>query len=120
MTAFTAQRDLARASKEQPDPGDGAAITYTRWGQIISIVSGASGETNTLADPPAAGENLTLTMDTDGGGNRVITAATAINQAGNTIMTFGAVLDTVVLSSITDGAGGYRWHVISNDGVALS
>jgi len=120
MPPFTAPRDMARARKLVPDPGSGVAIQYKNWGSCLAITTGSSGETNTLPDPKDVGELFIITMDTDGGGDRVVTASTALNQTGNTIMTFGAVLDTVTLTSITDGSGGFRWHIVGNDGVALS
>lgn len=100
------------------DPGTGQAIPVTASG-VIAITTGAAGETNTLAAPTRAGQVLVLTCDVHGGGNRVITAAAAINQAGNTIMTFGAAADTILLYA-TKVAGALVWRVGSNDGVALS
>lgn len=99
------------------DPGTGVAIPVTASG-VVAITTAAA-ETNTLANPPSAGMLLAITCNVYAVGDRVITAATAINQAGNTIMTFGAARDTIVLYS-TKVAGGFVWQVLSNDGVALS
>ena len=52
-------------------------------------------------------------------GDRIITSAVALNQAGNTIMTFGAVGDAIVLEARTL-AGSLQWLVTANDGTALS
>ena len=99
------------------DPGTGAAIPVTRSATIA--ITTAAAETNTLANPPAVGMMLSLICDTYAVGDRVITAANAINQTGNTIMTFGAAGDHIVLISATV-AGALRWRVLANDGVALS
>lgn len=103
------------------DPGTGVAIPVTSSADI-QIVTGGAGETNTLADPPAAllGGFLHLRMLTDGGGDRVITAASPVNATGNTILTFAEAGDDILLQAGRDAAGAYRWVVAQNDGVALS
>lgn len=112
--------DLHKGAYELSDPGDGAKIAVSQWCHI-ALTTGASGETNTLEDPTKAGQRIALTLLTDGGGDRVITADSAINQTGNTIMTFGAAADSIILESFMVGASGtYKWRVIYNDGVALS
>lgn len=105
-------------TNEIADPGDGEAIPVTASGTVM-IVTGGSGETGTLADPTFVGQRLTLTMLTDGGGDRVITAASPVNQTGNNTLTFGAVRDTIVLQAI-EAAASLEWQVVANDGVALS
>lgn len=100
------------------DPGTGAAIPVTKSASI-NIVTGGSGETNTLANPAFLGQIMEINLQTDGGGDRVITAAAAINRTGNTVMTFADVNDYVLLKGIYRGAS-LRWAVIANDGVALS
>ncbi len=99
------------------DPGTGVAIPVTRSATIA--ITTAAAETNTLAIPSFVGQRLALICDTYAVGDRVITSAQAINQAGNTIMTFGAAGDMIVLQAMTIG-GALRWRVVSNDGVALS
>lgn len=101
------------------DPGDAAAIPVTYDHAKIALTTGGSGETNTLADPKRIGQELTIWVDTDGGGNRVITAASAVNQAGNTVMTFADAGDTVRLLAISL-AGVPKWRIVDNEGVALS
>lgn len=99
------------------DPGGAnAAIPVTRSASVAITTAGA--ETNTLAIPTFRGQTLSLFTDTHVG-NRVVTSAARINQAGNTIMTFGAVGDFIKLEAITIG-GALRWQVVANDGVALS
>lgn len=99
------------------DPGTGVAIPVTQNGVLMITTAGA--ETNTLAIPTFIGQRLCLIMDVRVGGDRVITSAQAINQAGNTIMTFGAAADMIVLEGM-QVAGVLRWRVTANDGVALS
>lgn len=99
------------------DPGNAAAIPVTNSGSVA--ITTAAAETGTLADPTYMGQTLSLFCDTYAVGDRVITAASRINQAGNTIMTFGAVGDFIKLEAITIG-GALKWQVVSNDGVALS
>lgn len=98
---------------------NGEKIQVTKCGSI-SLKTGASGETNTLADPSRAGIWLDLTLYSDGGGDRVITAASAVNQTGNNTLTFGDVGDTIFLKSVRYSATEFRWRVVNADGVALS
>lgn len=95
----------------------GTAIPVTHSGSFPITQNGA--ETNTLADPTYLGQTLSIFVDTDTSGARVITAASRINQAGNTIMTLTEVGDFIKLEAITI-AGALKWQVRSNDGVALS
>lgn len=101
------------------DPGTGAAIPVTGSG-TVAITTGGSSETNTVAIPTFLGQRLVLTLDVDGGGDRVITFASAINVAGNTIATFGTARQTLVVEAIQI-AGALAWEVTANNGsVALS
>ena len=98
---------------------DGEKIQVTKCG-CISLKTGASGETNTLADPSRAGVWLSITLYSDGGGDRVITAASAVNQTGNNTLTFGDDGDTIFLQSVRYSSTAFRWRVVANDGVSLS
>ena len=98
------------------DPGDAGAIPVTASG-VCSMTS-AGAETRTIAIPTFIGQEIALIDDTHVG-NIVVTAAAAINQAGNTIMTFGAVKDMIVLTAMTV-AGALVWRVTANDGCSLS
>lgn len=98
------------------DPGDAGAIPVTSGGHV-PLVSGGS-ETRTLADPTVMGQTLLLAVKTDGG-TIVITAATAINQAGNNTITMAEVDDMIALVAIESGAG-LKWKVLASDGAALS
>jgi hypothetical protein len=100
-----------------PDPGTTQPIPVVRSGTIA--ITTAAAETNTLAIPSFRGQKLVLCVSVYAVGNRVITSSFRINQAGNTIMTFGAVGDCIVLEAVVI-AGVLRWQVTANDGVALS
>jgi len=119
MSAHNILRELHMAPCEVCDPGTGNPIPVDRWNQIVPIVTGGVGETNTLPNPTQAGQRLGLICKTHGGGDRVVTAASAINQAGNTTMTFGVATDLIIVESYPVGTG-YRWRVVANDNVALA
>jgi hypothetical protein len=108
--------DSRTAMATLADPGHSAPIPVTRSASIAITTAGA--ETNTLAIPTFIGQQLALICDVYVG-DRVITSAQAINQAANTIMTFGAAADMIVLQAMQVG-GALRWRVVANDGVALS
>lgn len=95
----------------------GTAIPVTHSGSFP--VTTAAAETNTLADPSYLGQTISIFADTYAVGDRVITAASRINQAGNTIITLGAAGDFIKLEAITIG-GALKWQVVANDGAALS
>lgn len=98
------------------DPGNAGAIGVKSSG--VCAMTSAGAETRTLAIPSFIGQEIALIDDTHVG-NIVVTAASAINQTGNTIMTFGAAADYIVLKAATVG-GTLVWRVAANDGVALS
>jgi hypothetical protein len=91
----------------------------TRSASINLTIGSAGAETNTLAIPSFRGQTLTINAGTVGTGTRAITCAPAINQAGNTIMTFAAANDFIELVGVSIG-GALRWRIAINDGVALS
>lgn len=119
MSGYQIPYQLMNAPFEVTDPRTGNPLEVTRWNQVVSLTVAGS-ETNTLADPTSAGQLLTIVADGYSSGSRVITAASAINQTGNTIMTFGADMDCITLISVPEGGGAYVWRVLANDGVALS
>jgi hypothetical protein len=84
----------------------------------VAVLKTYGAETRALPAPIALGQELTITMDTDGG-DCVVTASHAVNQAGNTILTFDNVGETIRLVAISI-AGAFRWRVVANDGVGLS
>lgn len=118
MSAHRILHDLFRAPHQVADPGDAAAIVITRQMQMVPFTTGASGETNTLAAPTKAGLILGLCLDVDGGGNRVVTVATAYDQAGSTTITLQDAGDFILLYSVKKGVATYVWRVLASDGVA--
>ena len=99
------------------DPGTGVAIPVTQSGSVAITQNGA--ETNTLANPTFMGQTLSIFVDTDTSGARVVTAAARVNQPGNTVMTFTAVGAFIKLEAITI-AGALRWQVVASEGVTLA
>lgn len=100
------------------DPGDGLAIPVTRSGNV-AIATGAAGETRTLAIPGAAGIELAISHDVDGGGACVITVAAAVNETGNNTITLDDPGETIVLKAVQI-AGALVWRVAANDGAGLT
>jgi predicted RecA/RadA family phage recombinase len=98
------------------DPGNAGAIPVTRSGYCPIVTAGS--ETRTLAAPTFIGQELLLYIKTDGG-TCVITVASAINQTGNNTITMADVRDVIRLVAIESGSSKV-WHVVSNDGAALS
>jgi hypothetical protein len=101
------------------DPGTGVAIPVTASGVCPLTIGSAGAESNSLADPTFMGQMITIVADTVGSGTRAVTAASVINGANNTIMTFNAVRDQIVLQAITV-AGALKWSIILNISVTLS
>ncbi len=103
-----------------PDPGDGGALDTTR-SCVTELATGAVGETRTLADPIFKGQEIILVFVVDGGGDCVITAASPINQNGDTIMTFSDVGESIILMGHYNATDGWEWVQTSlANGVALS
>lgn len=103
-------------SKLIADPGNAGAIPVTTSGYCPIVTAGS--ETRTLAAPSFIGQELLLYIKTDGG-TCVITVASAINQTGNNTITMADVRDVIRLVAIESGSSKV-WHVVSNDGAALS
>lgn len=99
------------------DPGDAGAIPVTKSGNVA--ITTAAAETRTLAIPGAIGITLDLSFDVRAVGDAVVTVASAINQAGNTIITLDTAGDFVRLAA-TQVAGALVWRVVVNDGATLS
>ena len=95
----------------------GTAIPVTHSGCFPITQNGA--ETNTLAIPTFVGQWLSIFVDTDTSGARVITSAQRINQAANTVITLTEVGDFIKLEAITI-AGALRWQVVATDGAVLA
>ncbi|HYE91767.1 MAG TPA: hypothetical protein VEA38_12135 [Terriglobales bacterium] len=106
----------ARGPRKITDPGNAGAIPVTHSG-VCSLTS-AGAETRTLAAPTFDGQIITLACDVDGGDN-VVTAAAAFNQAGNNTITFNDAGDCVTLIARRQ-AGALKWSLLVNDGASLS
>ena len=121
MSAHNVLQEMHIASFEVADPGDGEAISVDRWNMIVPLTIAASGEeTNTLAAPARAGQTLHIIAITVGGsGYRWITAASAINAAGKTIMKFDAVDERVKLEAVPVGSGVNEWRVVDYEGATF-
>lgn len=75
------------------------------------------GESNTLPDPLFAGATLVLWAKTLVC-NRVITASTAFDSTGNTVISMDDVGDIIVLKSVPK-SNGFRWQKIATNGPTL-
>lgn len=116
-----AVKEHAALAVEPPnlgDPGSSGNILSNRAG-VIRLVTTAGAETRTLDDPVYDAQELHLFFETDAG-DCVVTADSAVNQTGNNTLTFADAGDHLFLVGGRDGAGGYEWRVLANDGVALS
>ena len=99
------------------DPGTGVALPNDTTG-IVNIVTGASGETNTIPVPQRSGVELTLLLLTDGGGDRVITFSAAIDEYGTTVVTLADAGDFITVRSMKFGTA-YRWRRVASNGIAV-
>lgn len=109
------------AGYDIPDPGDTNDIDCDRQFGLMELVT-AGAETRALKDPTFAGMFFTMHFKTDGG-DCVVTADSAIDVTGNTIITFADANDFITLVSITDGSDTFAWRELSNatsGGYALS
>jgi hypothetical protein len=100
------------------DPGSGAAIPVDNSYNVAFVIGGT--ETNTVADPSAAGQSLAMVAGTVASGSRALTFATAFNAAGNTVLTFDAANEFGFFISISTGGGTFRWQQIALNGATAS
>jgi hypothetical protein len=107
----------AREPGEVVDPGNAGVIAPVT--DCYVLLKTVMAETRTLSDPIYDGQTLDLFFETDFG-DCVITASSAINQAGNTSLTFADGGDHLRLAGGRNGAGGREWRAIANDGVSLA
>ncbi len=96
------------------DPGTLGAIPVDR-STYVNLVTGASGQTRTVADPTRVGVRLTLYFLTDGGGDCVVTFTSPVNAAGNNTLTFDTATEVVHLESVKDGASAYAFRIVANE-----
>lgn len=111
---FFRERDGAW-SDPIPDPLDAGAISVLRSG-VCELVTDSSGETRTLADPAFLGQLLVITLKTDGGGDAVITVATAFNAGGDVSVTLGDAGDYIAFRAIRSGTS-LIWRLAGSSGV---
>ena len=101
-----------------PDPGNAGAIDVSHSG--ICEITTAAAETRTLADPAFRGQQLDIVMVVDTG-DAVITAASPMNQTGNTILTMSAVGGFARLIGKYNATDGWEWQQVAVDtGAAFS
>jgi hypothetical protein len=113
--------DLYRGPKGLKDPGNAGIIRANADLQICEMVSGASGETRTLATPTKPGIRLVLRLKTDGGGDVVVTASAGLNVALETQATFADASDFLSLISVTISGTSHRWEILEgNVGTVVS
>ena len=98
------------------DPGNGLAIPVTASGKVELVPAGAA--TRTLAGPTFIGQQLLLSMKTDGG-DCVVTVADPHVDGTNNTLTFNDVGDTLLLVGGISGAG-FVWRLAWNVGATLS
>ena len=100
-----------------PDPGAvSLAIDVTHSGSCAITTAGAEGRT--IAAPTYVGQRISLVHDV-AGGSLAITAASALNQTGHTIMTMALVGAFADLTAVQIG-GIKIWRILANEGVVLS
>jgi hypothetical protein len=117
MSAHNHLQEALIAEFEMVPVGNGGAIIPDRSPAVQNLRTVAA-ETRTLPRPLNVGQELTIVLGVDGG-DCVVTAAAAINAAGNTVMTFDNAGDMIRLVAVPIGANLF-WRVVGNDGVALS
>lgn len=97
----------------------GADIPVTGNGDLALTIANAA-ETNALAVPTFAGQEICISVDTLAGtGKRTITVATAINAEGNNTILLDAAGEFIILRGIKLGAT-FAWRVVAIDGATLS
>jgi hypothetical protein len=101
------------------DPGDAQPIPVVS-SETISLGLSAPAQTNTVAAPTQAGQELLLAVGTFvAGATRVITFASGFNAAGNTVITFSATNQFAMFKAFQVGPS-LIWKLIAVSGAALS
>lgn len=118
MSTHAILQEIYEADATIPDPGAGGTIRVDRSPGIVELVT-ATAEGRILPDPVSSGILLTLyskTINTQ----CLVVADTAIDGTNNRL-TFDADGETLVLVSVSDGSGGFKWWMLVNVGsVGLS
>lgn len=100
------------------DPGDGVGIPNNR-STSIAFTIGAGAETNTLAAPFVAGQQIILSVAAIGTGTRAVTVAGGVNVAGDSTVTFNATTDWILLKAVNIG-GALLWREVASQGVVIT
>jgi hypothetical protein len=116
MGAHTTPTKQAGATWSIPDPGDAGRIDVRQSG-VVNLVSGAAGETRTIAAPRFVGQRILLNFDTDGGGAIAVTVSAYINAEEDNTITFNDAAESIELVGVTV-AGVLRWTVPNADTAA--
>jgi hypothetical protein len=96
-----------------------ADIPVTGNGDLALTIAEAA-ETNALAVPTFAGQEICISADTvAGSGSRTVTVASAVDAVGNNTILFNAAGQFIVLRGIKLGAT-FAWRVVAIDGATLS
>lgn len=117
MNPAYANNGLFRVGFQIADPGSGGKITpgVEQMFNYVDLVTAAA-ENRSIADPAKAGQMLTIVMFTDGG-DATVTADTAVDEAGNTVITFNEVGQYLRLEGIALTATTFAWRVAGFDSV---
>ncbi len=100
------------------DPGDAGALGLPEHHHAVCALTSGGAETRTLGAPKFFGQQVTMSMDVDGG-DITATVALTVNQTGNNTLIFADAGDEITLRAVIKAAA-LAWRVVSNDGVALS
>ena len=96
-----------------------ANIPVTGNGDLPLTIAAGAAETNALAVPTFAGQEIAIYADTVGaGGSRTVTVATAIDANGNNTILFDAAGEFVLLRGIKLGET-FAWRVVASDGATV-
>lgn len=115
-TWLEVSRSINLTPSDITDPGNAGAISVAAPGSVSLVTAGA--ETRTLAAPIFIGQIIVLYLQTDGG-DCVVTVASAINVAGNTVITLNDAGDSCALIAVNNGSA-LAWRVLENNGCTLS
>lgn len=114
MSGHNALQETYRASHAKQDPGDAGVLVVDRSPCAFDLVS-AGAETRSLSDPLRSGLMLLLNMKTDGG-DITVTADSAFDEDGSTVMVFSDAGQFVLLTSVAVGSA-FVWRAVRSEGV---
>lgn len=102
------------------DPGNNAVIPVDQSADISLIIGPGVAETNTVAAPTFAGQELLLAAGLVGmAGTRAVTFASPFNLIPNSTITFAAPGECAMLKSFLVGAS-LVWKLVFVQGATLS